>query len=368
MTTRPPIPREDLPPNTRLRERKAGWRLWWEPPAAARAAGFDPVELDPARPTWSIRQAKQMNARAAAITGTTDKRTVRQLVDRYLASTTFADLKPATQRDYRQGLNVIAQKWGRYRCDDMTKPLMFTWYDTLRREKSEHTAAHLLRKMSVLMSYGELIGWVGANPCLRLKMKVPPPRQRIVTWEEQDHLVATADAMGLPSVATAILASVFQGQRETDLLELCMGDLRGALVKTQSKRGARVAMKLNPEFAARLAPRLGDPDAAPLLVDEGTGAAYRDIERFGKVYARVREAAATSMPSVASVQFRDFRRTFSTRARLGGASLMDSADAMGNQMDRNDALARTYNPADAEAADRAIDAAARPTPDERKKA
>ncbi len=54
-------------------------------------------------------------------------------------------------------------------------------------------------------------------PQLRVKMKTPAPRLRIATWPEIDALTQAADTMYLTSISMAVLLSLFQGQRETDI-------------------------------------------------------------------------------------------------------------------------------------------------------
>ena len=47
-----------------MRAQAGAWRVWWEPHPDWRAMGLEPVELDPARPTWSVRQAKTLTDQA----------------------------------------------------------------------------------------------------------------------------------------------------------------------------------------------------------------------------------------------------------------------------------------------------------------
>ena len=64
------------------------WRIWWEPETTLRELGFEPVELDPKRLTWSVREAERLNglveaARsrgASATQGEKTGRTVKALI------------------------------------------------------------------------------------------------------------------------------------------------------------------------------------------------------------------------------------------------------------------------------------------------
>eukprot|EP00919_Chromeraceae_sp_WS-2016_P079842 GHVR01188887.1.p1 GENE.GHVR01188887.1~~GHVR01188887.1.p1 ORF type:complete len:110 (-),score=14.87 GHVR01188887.1:181-510(-) len=60
MTNRAPI--TDKVTGLRQRRRANGsWRVWWEPNQSARDLGFDAVELNADRATWSVREAKRLN-------------------------------------------------------------------------------------------------------------------------------------------------------------------------------------------------------------------------------------------------------------------------------------------------------------------
>ncbi|MDR6266567.1 hypothetical protein [Roseobacter sp. N2S] len=365
--TRGPI--IDPPKGLRQRQRADGkWRLWWEPTPAARELGFEPIELDASRPTWSVRRAQKINDDVAAARGgaraTPQARTISDLILSYTRSPRFLDrLSDATRRDYVLAFRIIREKWGNARVAEITKPVMSEWYDTLYADTGKSAAKAYLAKMSVLMTYAEIKGWCPVNPCLRLQMVTPKKRNRVASWSEQDALVAAADKLGRWSVGTAILLSAFHGQRVTDVLAVTWKHLEGdRLMLIQSKHGSAVSMKLNPEVVQRLSSRRYDDTATAVCLFEGTGRPYSDLTQFSGAFRRVRKLAAQSCPSVYDIQFRDLRRTFNARAAAGGANAKDRADAMGNQIDINPALEMTYNPPTTAAADAAAAAAARPDP------
>lgn len=57
----PPIKEPPSRVRQRWRARANAWRIWWEPETALRELGFEPVELNPKRLTWSVREAKRLN-------------------------------------------------------------------------------------------------------------------------------------------------------------------------------------------------------------------------------------------------------------------------------------------------------------------
>ncbi|MDF2235397.1 hypothetical protein P2H44_22810 [Albimonas sp. CAU 1670] len=369
--------REPPPAGLRDRPRADGsWRLWWEPSSAARQLGFEPVELDPNRLTWSLRQAAGLNrkvlqAREGVTLTAGATRTVSALAARYRQSPAWTKLRPATQRDYDATLRRIEKKWGDARAATFTKPIVYEWFETLHRESGESLAVHDVRVFSVLFSYGERIGWVQHNPATRLKLTTPPPRDRVLSWEEFDALLAAAERKGWPGMALAIALAWYQGQRQADVLAATLGEFGADDVWRFARSKARAgssqksaAIPLHSELLPRIAARRAeleaagaDPDA-PMIARED-GAAYLD-DHFRHRFAEIRKAAAKRMPSLRDVQFRDLRRSWAWWSREGGSTERDRADGLGNQSDKNARLGQTYNPASFAGAKRAVEAMRRP--------
>lgn len=389
MTRKPLAPAAPITkqiPNLRQRMRADGsWRIWWEPTPAARALSFQPVDLDATRLTWSERRAQDLNdelARARAAGRRSDNatptgRTVLDLIENYRRSDDFRDLKPKTRDSYGKNLDTIAAKWGASLVVEFSKPVIFTWYETLKR-KTPARAVALVRMLSILFARAERIGWraEGSNPCARLNMRDTPSRDRLATWAELDRLIATADQMGLNAVGTACLMSALTGQRQTDVLKASLSEFEMLVLDgaqpvwvwtlTRSKRGNSGAIKLHDELAARLRPLLlrdsedliEDADT-PLILCASTGREYDD-NLFAHHFARVRAQAARRMPSLKTLQFRDLRRTFSTWATEGGIGDRLVGLAMGNRLASNARLSKTYIIATATATAAVVDAIQRP--------
>lgn len=409
MTRRPPSgaahpPLAAPPANVRQRRRASGdWRVWWEPTAAARAAGMAPVDLDPADPARALRMARDLN-RKAARAGKAPKpqprgRTITDLIDDYQGSPHWTDaLRPKTRESYRRLMSLIDRKWGPTLVADFTRPVMVEWYETLYRASGQWQAVALIRMMSILFDRAERIGWrpENTNPCLRLKARVPAPRRRVASWAEIDALVAAADAADAPSLALAVLLSALQGQRQTDVLgatagQFQQGRLPGApetgspgaacLVwrLTRSKRSTEGAMVIHPEVEPRLRAALlrarsraalagRNPDAEPVLTDEANENRRFTDDTWQNRWTALRSAAASrGLPDIATLQFRDLRRTFGVLSRAGGASKGDTGDVLGNSAATDPRLGETYMPASFDTASRAVLAIRRPITTDRER-
>lgn len=405
MTRKPRGPVGDPPPRLRQRQRADGtWRVWWEPEAAVRKLGFASVELDAKAPIKAARDARKLNDQVdqARATGAlpASKRgpvSIEDVIEDYKRSLYFTRLSATTQKVWRSRLKRIVTKWGDVPVADFTKPTANTWYESLVRDVGPAAAVAQLGTLSVVMSHAERRGWrpENSNPCLRLGITVPKGRGRAASWDEYDALKAAAVRTGLPSVGLAVALSMLAGQRQTDVIEARRGDFAEVTTRfpgssaeisvwvwsiRRSKTGAAGEIMLHAELAPlvqAVLDRVGPADAA-LILDERVGRPY-DLDLFQKRWVEVRAAAIAGgtdkdgtiwapCPSLASLQFRDLRRSFSVHSRRGGATVADAGDVLGNSAARDARIKGTYMPPEFFTAARAVAAVTRPQSDERKEA
>lgn len=396
----PEKPIMNPPTGLRQRQRADGsWRIWWEPRPEQRALGMTAAELSEKDIAWSRREADRLNREYGKAVRTQTRpaqratgRTIDDLIVTYRGSVGYSDKAAKTRTGYDKMLRQISDKWGAFRVIDFDKATMLEWYETMYRTKGIRMAQAMIRMMSILFNEAEVRGWrpENTNPCWRLKMKTPDPRTRVATWAEIDALLAAAMRLGMASVDLAIRLSVFQGQRQTDVLAATRGSIalrevmlagdaeprpRWIWTFRRSKRGNWGSMELHEETVAAVRAAMSDAGTAEkprlptdaMLIEERVGRAY-DADLFRKRWGEVRAEAAKDVPSCATVQFRDLRRTFGVLARMGGASRDDTADVLGNTANIDPALAETYMPSTFETASRAVAAVRRPANPERKKA
>jgi hypothetical protein len=387
LSTRPPIPEKI--PRLRQRRRGDGWRVWWEPTEEVKALGFDVVELDAARATWSAREARRLNAEVErrrkggpAPKAPSRGRTMDNLAEEYRKSSAWKKLRPKTRMSYEGLLRLISRKWGDKLVVDFTKPVMFTWYETLAEHSGKHQALALIRMMSILFAHAERIGWrpENSNPCTRLGAEVPRGRTRTASWPEYDALLIAAAAAQLPSMALAVQLAALSGATETMLVTATVGEFQKVTVagadvwawaRVRTKRDTYAVLEVHPYAVPALEAAIaGRDDAqAALLIDERTGRPY-SADLFRKRWAEIREAAAKACPSLdrTPLQFRDLRRTFGHWARAGGASTEDTGDVLGNSAAVDPRLREVYMATQFATARRAVLAIERPAEDARKTA
>lgn len=371
----------DAAPGLRQRQRADGsWRVWWEPTAVQRAAGAAIVEFDAAKPGHASREAAKLHdlwaktARgerpAAPVTG----RTMTSLILDYQASMYFTAKPDSTRRVYRSDMDQITTKWGAQPVVLFDKPIVARWLESVLAEKGSTRARALRAMFSILMVHAELRGWrpEGSNPCAKLRMGSPVMRDRTATWEEFDAAVAAARTLRRWSIVAALHLAVMAGQRQYDIFRAQPADFFPVRLDAksrpiwvwslvQSKRGKALAVPVHGQALPAVRLQLMRTATGPgtLIWDEATGKPYTP-DSFGHAWARVRAQAAKACPSIATLQWRDLRRTFGNLSRAGGATKSDTADVLGNTAATDPRLMRTYMAAQLATTLRAVQAVQRP--------
>jgi integrase len=333
-------------------------RVWWEPSAQQRKAGAKPVDLSHLRPGEALRRARQLAAttqQAKAPRG----RSIDGLIISYRESRFFTELRSTTRESYSANLRAIAEKWGPQPPAALTSAMMDIWYEALLREKGTHRALALLTMMRILFGFAETRGWIakGSNPATNLRMTKPQPRDRVATDAERAAIWAAAASDA--DVALPLALALLTGQRQTDILAAQVADFvaQPLLVPgriepqpayvwqlRQSKRGRVVPVPImDPEAVALLDAAMA-ARTGPLVINTSTG--RRFLKRnFAERWEAVRAIAAQTVPSVATLQWRDLRRTVSVGLRTAGMGRDDAGDLLGNTLAASSTLAQTYTPA-----------------------
>ena len=384
----------------------AGIRYYWQPNAIERRAKWNGFPCGPDL-SVAVKMAEERNAeivrwrdggaRPRAVRAYTAPRTFGMLIDRYLRER-LPKLAANTQRVNRSALRRLDQWAG-------NQPLAFITRQRVRvlitamldpRVGIGHSPAFKTVKMGrELWSWGETQELVptGINPFVRQDITAPPPRDQI--WEPEDFPLAqeAAQLLGLDGIALAILLAADIGQRESDLLALTSGrwqELRGidaddASVlanrdgpdagkvmgfnvrqnKTREWVGVPVVGETRRAVESAIA-RNADRRATGVAVvniitNSRTGLPYQQrqfIRDFAAVLAKMRELAAQrdaeQARRLATIQFRDLRRTCAVR--LGELGLEDQliAGVTGHKLESIKKILEVYMPRTTKMAARAM--------------
>lgn len=387
MSRRPDLDAPVIAPADGLRQRQRAdgtWRVWWEPTALQRKAGAQPVDLSNLRPGDAQRRATALVAQWAK--GAAPKPrgySVSALILDYTHSRYFTERAASTQASYRTDMRAIEGKWGAQAVAAIDAPVMVLWYESLLKAKGPTRARALLTMMSILMLHAERRGWIakGTNPCRDIGMEKPAPRDRVAAEAEAAQLLATADITDA-TLALALRLAMTTGQRATDIRLAQPGQFERTMLPVpgrtdpvpayvwrlvrSKRRNAGVIPILDPSTVAMLDAQIAAAADGPgTLIWNGTGQPFTR-DRFQKRFARLRATAAKHCPSLATLEWRDLRRTLGVTLRAAGVGRDDVGDLLGNTLATSAQLAAVYTPATQATALRAVAAITALT--ERKKA
>lgn len=221
-----------------------------------------------------------------AASPTADRLSLGRLRDAWLASDEFGKLAPKTQHDYRNKFGRLidtlagwaelpdrddAEGEARRKADHAAQlresvfilqprqtdtgviHLLRTAYWTLKRTSGDNQASGVMAVVSVFL------GWVRehqnmtvSNWAKEVSRETPTGRIRILTWPEIKALIETADQMGLPSIADAVILALDTGWSQADVLGLTWERVAGDRVHLGAGRA-----KTGRKGGWRLMPRLG---------------------------------------------------------------------------------------------------------------
>ena len=299
---------------------------------------------------------------AGAANGAANPRSIGALLDAYRGdkarkiapSQKFAGLGAATQADYRRKLDrflqIVAKVEGVDKVKDQVKidklkaldidvllpppdddpsaPVIERAYDELREVAGESMAAGVLACVSAWL------GWCvkkrriwPTNPAELVERKTPEGRIVVYEWPEIVALVRQADAMGLASIADAIILAIDLSWSQQDILAITErqisadGHIKHRRIKT-GVAGNPPLLALGKARLDEIRCRWQGQTVKPLrlIVCEMTNKPWV-ADTFRHKFAEVRAKVAEEFPEVATKQFRDLRDTAITYYSEGGLNI-----------------------------------------------
>ena len=222
-------------------------------------------------------------------------------------------------------------------------------------------AAAIVRVIRLLFDWGRRHNFPNVNPAAKPKITYRAPKQLIWPVEAIDHFVATADAMGLHSIGTAVLLNEWIGQRQEDVITIDLNQFRDEwLYIDQSKiEDAEVWLPIGdvPRLANRIAEererrakrKLQDIQVTSLLICERTNTPW-NIHSFRTKFAEIRRVAADGsneldippMEDMEKYKFAALRHTAITRLANEGVEIIDIAAVTGHSIEHCKAIIDRY--------------------------
>lgn len=386
---------------------KAGVTSWyWQPSKTLAEAGWTAVPLGndmAAAIAGAEVKNREVDAwrdgdlKPLAVATHTAKGTVGALIARYrreVVNGHDADgnplLKPTTRVGYETGLARLDKWAGKYPLEYVTKQRVRTLKETTARPVAEgglgrSAAFALLKQGRQLFAFAEGIDAIlpGANPFKDFGMSGPAKRRTIWTAEDEAAFIASAHALGLPSMALAIELALYTAQREGDLIAFTEpqlqdlqifdtrlhdllagsdGKVKGWVMEqakmTNHDQARSMEIPLEPKIAAKVlaavrANRARDRAADPVrpvtyvLVNDRTGLPWKKryfIRKWREILTHAAER--TGRPSMNKLVWHDLRRTRVVRLRRRGMPKEMIASITGHDPKSIDEMLKVYGPID----------------------
>lgn len=341
------------------RTNKRGVTSWyWQPSAALARAGWKPVALgkdesaaiNAARTRnttvtqWQAGAAQPNDVRRHVESGT-----VGALIRRYRRDVIEGKdhsgkprIAASTARTYSTALKRLDIWAG-------TQPLAFVTPARVKALKNAmlhpvdgigHDPAHKTLKVGrQLFQFAIECDLVTANPFANFNLAAPPPRDVIWSAPAREAMVRTADAAGMPSMALAITLGFAIAQREGDLLAL-----------TRRQWVPIPQHKVQPHDWPALVALAPDGVPMGIRIRQGKTKAWIEVPVVGDVRARVESALARAATGNTLQMVIDDTRSAPTQAALYSGVIGQTRFQRDFAAIRESAIARATTEGDAELA------------------
>jgi hypothetical protein len=282
---------------------------------------------------------------------------------RYRRTESWKTRPPRTREDWERGWTYIDPIFGDQPPRAVTFEFLDEWYHRLLKKHGIDIAYRAMKTWRALYNImaGMKLCDAGQDPSQAIRRKTPRPRHQTWTEGEAVRLVKGAWRAGFTGLASIIATAWDTSFSPVDVRTLTpahamqAGDDWGFLIErtksgesafgTLSPRTRRMVLAYIDSLGVTLLddapifrsrgfapgpkggrPRAGVPYTKDSLVDD-----FADVRRlvFGKDEKR---------------RLMDMRRSGAVEAQAGGASVEDMAAKMGNSIDENKALQKTYIP------------------------
>lgn len=261
-------------------------------------------------------------------------------------------LAPKTVSWYRSMADLIARFDPDVWASEATAMTAAQWSTFVEKVEARHgldTARGVRATLSMAFARMKVRTRKGELPMQDSALPMPTPRLRVGSLEEMAHLIATADRMGRPEVADAILMGLVTCQRQGDRLALEGGQIvDGEILFRQRKTGAMVLVPALPQLIVRLEAasarrRASTVEWTQVVIDEKINRPWAEGgDHYRHVFAAVRDEAARTMPSLRGFRDQDLRDTGITWLANAGCDAIRIASISGHSLQTIHAILKHY--------------------------
>ncbi len=333
---------------------------YWQPPAWAREKPYGmagctcgpdgPAARQIAREKYQTLLSLKTSGNVCRVAPEWPSGSLGRWYEKWTRSQAFGRKSLGVREEFEQAWAHVDDTLRRKRLDKITPGDFERLQIYLEDNKGEWTRWRTIKKLREVFAAAEKYGLIKATPAATMPNPEPEGRSALWTAAEIRQLIDKADELGKPDMALAIalLWSTMMSPVDIRTLSRAMvfQDRGGAYIhRPRSKTMVEVFVDLDDATARRLALYLvGTPTTlpnAPIIRGERGGKAFRNRHEFARRFATIRKAV---FGDDERRQMRDIRRSANVEADLGGASADDRAKILGNALNVDPKLERTYTP------------------------
>lgn len=321
--------RLDLRYVTARRNASGQLRRYWQ------RKGHKLVRL-PEGPEWAaaathLNRAAEPNLGKQVVEGS-----VAWAIQRYRASSLYADKTKSTKNVYEKWLREFEALWGALPCAGITRRVVIKYIESIKsggRPTRLHAAAVLRNVIGVAHDAGV----VSENPVTNLRIGRNKPRQAIWTAEDMAAFEngASAQTFGAEAILFMWLL-LYTGQRPIDVCAMQVSHYDGDTIKVrQQKTGTLVAVPCH----AELRPKLEAGKRTSLFLLSRPDGRKFHRHTIGEICLEIRRAA-----QIEHLQMRDIRRTAVVRLAEAGCTTPEISAISGHSIERTERILEVYLP------------------------
>lgn len=332
---------------------------YWEPPAWARQApylmqgtkcGLDgSLAREKAKAQNDLMLRLRSSGNVSNVGDVWPPGSLGHWYENWRRSPGFAAKALGTREEFEQIWPHIPADMKRQRIDRI-KPVEVENLHVQLEETSEWTRWRTIKKLREIFDAAIAHHVLALSPAGTMSNPEPEGRDQKWTAAEIQKLIDKADELGKPDIALAISLLWATMLSPVDVRTLTRSmifeDQWGLYIhRTRTKTDVEVLVDIDDRTSRRLRAYInGTPTSlpeAPIIRQQKTGKAFEGRHEFARRFATIRKAA---FGPDEHRQMRDIRRSANVEADLGGASKDDRALLLGNALNTDPKLDRTYTP------------------------
>ena len=277
------------------------------------------IDAEPGTPEFVTAYTEAHKSRKQPAKGT-----LKALIAYYRGTAEFERLKPSTRKDYVRYIGMIEEKFGTMPIAAIEHPkargVFKEWRDSMAHKPRMADLAWsvLARILSVAKDRGK----ISVNPCER-GGRLYKANRNDPLWT--DDLIVHFNAVASEPLKLALLAALWTGQRQGDLLQLTWSAYDGEKIRlAQDKGGSRVPVPVGTPLKEALDSRRRGANLQILTKSRGQPWTPNGFRASWK--------KACKKAGVSGVTFHDLRGTAVTRLAVAGASVPQIAAVTGHSL------------------------------------